>query len=450
MTALTANLKHLYQRRGMWLVYMFLVPFVCVYIVTWYSGGLDEDEDIIEIGFTLVPVLGMVFTALLTSVLNKPMSFCLPAHLQQVRLLWLGIGIVLSTFMAGLFMTAPAGMIVTGFFTSLLLYWLGVALALRYPKASQFIGLWPLFMLWVQEASVLLWIERYAGIWIALGAADTVFMWHWLGRREHHRRLCGAPYVSLFDAYNINRVQRIRQQQAGRKYPGPQKWETRLEPWLLHSISTDRPFSGLLIGRAIYILLGPLLMYWKQAVVIWVLFAVWFCYWGPMGFVVPFCIAFALGQVDLRVYARSVRLLDRRQLFMSSLGGAAVLSASALIIVGALTAITHGITPWMPAFQVFGKSFHFVSLSWPGLMLPVLLIPLSLIVQLFFYRSRRLVLPLVLGAAFGGLFGFVQAVHVNPSWNPGWLSLMAMSLLLWIAFAYALRRVCFKYDLIKP
>lgn len=85
MSILMANLKHLYQRRTLWLVYGFLGLIVFVYI----AAGPD-DPAVGKgqfIGFVLLSfIIGLLAAVLPLEVVTKPFSYCLSGavHLPAI------------------------------------------------------------------------------------------------------------------------------------------------------------------------------------------------------------------------------------------------------------------------------------------------------------------------------------------------------------------------------
>ena len=79
MCVLVANLKHLYQRRGLWLVYAGLG------LIVWFAvekalSAPTEGEGLFG-GLLVGSFLGgLLVAALQMETASKPFSFCLPGH----------------------------------------------------------------------------------------------------------------------------------------------------------------------------------------------------------------------------------------------------------------------------------------------------------------------------------------------------------------------------------
>ncbi|MHC4745508.1 MAG: hypothetical protein ACYS8Z_26640, partial [Planctomycetota bacterium] len=135
MSILTANLKHLYQRRGMWLIYLLFVPMA----FTFLKGPLLEEKpdrgDFV--GFAVLPFfIGFILTLPQMDVFSKPMSYCLPGHRRMFRRYVFGTGIAISVLCSLLFLSHPdlSGwpllfVLCSSFFAGLACYVVGAAAA---------------------------------------------------------------------------------------------------------------------------------------------------------------------------------------------------------------------------------------------------------------------------------------------------------------------------------
>ena len=94
MRILVANLRHLYQRRGLWIVYAGLVLVVVrggvLSSLTTKGRGLFG-------GFLVGSfLLGLLVATLQMETASQPFSFCLPGHRDAVRRLVFLVGLVVS------------------------------------------------------------------------------------------------------------------------------------------------------------------------------------------------------------------------------------------------------------------------------------------------------------------------------------------------------------------
>ena len=150
MSILTINLKHLYQRRGLWLVYVVLGFLVFVSIaVSFKSPAVGQGR---FIGLVVLAfVIGLIAAMLPIEVLNKPFSYCLPGHRKIPKRFIFWVGVVLNLFSSLLFIMYPnlhSGQLVlvvcSAFFAGLFSYLLGVGFAFGVTNSVAFIGFLPL------------------------------------------------------------------------------------------------------------------------------------------------------------------------------------------------------------------------------------------------------------------------------------------------------------------
>ena len=106
MSILTINLRHLYQRRGLWLVYPMLGIFVLVSIGVPLEDPAAGEGRFIGL-IALAFMVGMAVVVLQMEILTKPMAFCLPGHRQTVRKFVFSVGIVTNLVGALLFLFYP-------------------------------------------------------------------------------------------------------------------------------------------------------------------------------------------------------------------------------------------------------------------------------------------------------------------------------------------------------
>jgi uncharacterized membrane protein len=106
MSILTANLKHLYQRRGLWLVYaFFIVPMFLVIIAMLHKP--EAGKGMFTLFLLLAFIIGFITASLSIEVMNKPFSYCLPGHRKTVRQFIFLIGIAVSLLGSPLFLAYP-------------------------------------------------------------------------------------------------------------------------------------------------------------------------------------------------------------------------------------------------------------------------------------------------------------------------------------------------------
>ena len=79
MSVLTVNLKHLYQRRGLWLFYVLVITFAFAGIAMLFDDTKAGEGRFVGL-IVLAFVVGLLLSALPIEVMSKPFSYCLPGH----------------------------------------------------------------------------------------------------------------------------------------------------------------------------------------------------------------------------------------------------------------------------------------------------------------------------------------------------------------------------------
>jgi len=250
MSILTANLKHLYQRRGLWVVYL-LSGFV---VFTFMKDSLVQPKvgegDYIRFA-KLAFFIGCLLTLSQMEVLSKPLSYCLPRHRMVFRRYVFCTAIATSAICSMQFVRYPdlyGGplllVVCSAFFAGLTFYVAGVlpAMAGGLPAMLSMNALVLLFSLARigggkhDDLDVLL--ERIiignGYLVIFVGVLSSIAMWLWLGRAGLARRYCAGAWMSLSDFFNMEKLNRHGKAPAGtrqklfRKHPRP--W---VENWFL-------------------------------------------------------------------------------------------------------------------------------------------------------------------------------------------------------------------------
>jgi len=195
MSILTVNLKHLYQRRGLWLVYVFLgfIIFLCI------AAALDHAVPKGQfMGFVLLSfMIGLLAGVLPLEVVTKPFSYCLPGHRKTVRQFIFLVGTAVNFLGSLLFLMYPglrfwqlALVPCSALFAGLIFYWLGIGYAFAIRTSGAFVGFLPLVIVAggffdfhvIMERAI---VENPAGVILAGVLASAVA--DWLFRRMESR-----------------------------------------------------------------------------------------------------------------------------------------------------------------------------------------------------------------------------------------------------------------------
>jgi hypothetical protein len=197
MDILIANLKQLYQRRGLWAVYACLG--LCGVIPAHRSineSAAGKGEFIA--GLVIEMVVGWIVAEMQMNVLTKPFSFCLPGHRQVVRQVVFLIAVVTSLAGSLMFLAYPGlpdghlwvvlcSAFFAGLATCVVTAWLGFRSG-RSGSAAWLL-LVPLFGSWFFDLHILLEraIVDYPLQVIGVGSLVALVVWISLGDGDFAR-----------------------------------------------------------------------------------------------------------------------------------------------------------------------------------------------------------------------------------------------------------------------
>jgi hypothetical protein len=248
MSILTVNLKHLYQRRGLWLLY------VCAGFFAFLSIVVSFERPVAGAGrFTgfivMALVVGLYLAVLPIEVLSKPFSYCLPGHRKVVGRFIFCAGAAFNFLGSLLFLRYPGLnswqlvlVVCSAFFAGLIFYWLGVGLAFSVRNSGVWIGLLPFVIFGGFFFGLHIVIERVIVgnpfVVILVGVLSSCVAWLWLDNARLARRYCGVPGIGSFGVWNRDKVQKYqkyRQSRAAKKWD---KLKKHPSPWVSPWVET--------------------------------------------------------------------------------------------------------------------------------------------------------------------------------------------------------------------
>ena len=461
MSVLTANLKHLYQRRGLWLVYVVLGFLVFVSIaVSFKSPAVGQGR---FIGLVVLAfVIGLIVAVLPIEVLNKPFSYCLPGHRKVPKRFIFCVGVVVNLFGSRLFIMYPdlhSGKLVlvvcSAFFAGMIFFWLGVGLAFSIRNSGAWIGFLLLVIFGggffglhrVLERAI---VEIPFGV-ILVGILSSIVAWIWLGNAGLARRYCTVPWIGFFDAWNRDKIQRHMQVRAAVKWD---KLKQHPRPWVetlfLGRMNRYDYFStGRYIWGALYKTFGIALSQWKSVFSVLFMAVVIVCFLGYMGpvnmlFIMPGLI---IAQTRLPVYSSMLISGGRNERFHCAVilvVAVALLITVLLTIIAALSVLLATI---MPDITLRGNTFTFHAMNIELFFVPLLMIPIVFTIQLIFYRKPMFMMLLIMLVC---VMLFITSISwhkqlisgINPMFIIGGL------ILCWGTFLLVSRYICMRRSLI--
>ncbi len=465
MGILTINLKHLYQRRGLWLVYVFLGLLVFGSIAaTLNKPGAGKGINII-LGVSAALLAGLVVAVLQVEILAKPFSYCLPGHRKVPRKFIFSAGVVANLLVSLIFVLYPGlgwgqwiPVICSVFFAGLVFYWIGVLSAFGIRNSGVWIGFLPWLIIGGGFFDLHITIERTIvenplGVTL-LGAFSSIAAWIWLGNAGLARRYCGVWWVGFFDSWNRDKLGKYKQLRAANKWDKlknhPNPWVERL--FLGRMNKCDYLGQGRYIWGGLYTTYGIVLSQWKGAllgVFIVLLILCFFCYRGPAAtFMLFFMPGFMIMHMRTPIYSSIPVSGGRNERFYTTMTLVATTAVLITALATIIAALTVALTAIMPDITLRGSTFTFHPAIITLFFVPLLMIPVAFTFQLIFYRKPIfMVLSIMLLFMLLFFIGTILrktlgAAMVNP------ISIVALLVLSWLIFVLVLRRICMRRCLV--
>jgi hypothetical protein len=403
MRILLANLKHLYQRRGLWIVYAGLA------LVVWFWSAFSVTKGQVPFGGFLLGsfLLGVLVATLQMETSSKPLSFCLPGHRRAVRRLVLLVGLVVSFVFL---LVGVALLAVPSFARSLGLsfmpprwlilvlgaYFCASVTAYLLAAGVVFTGMQSALSFMVLVVSMCVMFDVFPPIqypilhWpaavMALALVVGLGSWWWLGRRAWFRRSCATPWIGFFDPWDRSQIQKYRSIYAARVTknipPG-------LDLFFQRAIGTRRPSSpskyawGVLYTTCV--LVGP---QWKWLLTFAVLTVTCTAYFPPMAPGVISVVFFMMtGFVQPPLCTAWLVAGGRKERFFATVALILALGVVSALLVGVLAGLTHLLAPLAPPIRWKGLTLAPHALSFQVLAIPLVLLPVVGLLQTLFYRK---------------------------------------------------------------
>lgn len=445
MSILVANLKHLHQRRELWLVcaLLGLSAFVCTALMLDpRAAGKGAFVCILFLMF----IVGFLVAMLSLEVVAKPFSYCLPGHRKVARMFIVITGAAVSLMGSLLFLVYPGldswqriPVVCSAFCADMLFFYAGVGLAFGIRNPTPFVGFLPvvvfgmgLFELHVALERVI--IENPFAVTL-VGGLCSILVWFCLGSEGWARRYCAVPWIGFLDVWNREKMRKYQTARAAIK------WEKlgghpnqRLERFFLGQMRRSGHFSKRQCAWGTLYTISPVaLLQWKGLALSLLPMAVWA---GYVSRGAPFMVCFVSVMISGLTLARPPvysSLLtgggrrERLWATATTVAAAALLSA-ALIAVTALLSIP--LARVIPEIEFRGLKLVLHPIDLRVLTLPLLVVPIAATLHLIFYR--RLVLLLlslvppfsviaVLTVAYKQLSGVLNPGPIMMLWIPAWL-----------------------------
>jgi len=460
MSILTVNLKHLYQRRGLWLVYLLFGVVAATLIKDPLIRARAGQGDFV--GFAVLPFfIGLLLSLPQIEVLSKPLSYCLPGHRRMFRRYVFCTAMATSCICSMLFLRYPdlhGGPVVlvvcSAFFTGLTFYMAGVTFAMAGMKGAFIFGILPLTVLVGERYELDILLERIiiGNVFsvVLVGILSSIAMWLWLGRQGLARRYCARPWIGFMDIFNMEKVKRYGNARLGTKQgrflKHPRPW---VEKWFLGRMERyDYRGPGRFFWGALYCTSAMGVSRWQIFLLSAPVVTIMFGYIGQaaMFSLIMVLAILAIGR-EPPVYSTMLISGGRRRRYTTTLGLA--VTDAALLCMGALVMCSLSVllTKFMPTFVIEGKTFSFQPIDPRVAVVPLLFLPFASTMQLVFHKMPFLLFGALMLPVYVAMFlAFAWRERVEHLVNP--LSVFSLLVVSWGVFHLTLQHICSKWCLV--
>ncbi len=410
MSTLTIHLKHLYQRRGLWLVYLFLgiYLFACTVSIK-EEGGLAALV-------LLMFLAGLVAGVTALDVVVRPFSFCLPGHGPTMRkyLFVIAVAVNLAAAQAmwlypGLEGLVRLGAVASMFFAGMMVFWAGVSVSFGIRNVGGVVG-WFVFVFFVgQSLGVHVPVERFLIdqplIVSAVGLFVIGWMWRWLGRRDLARRNCNKAWIGFLDAFNRDKVSKFRQARGEKLDKAMRKAAPWVERFFIARIAGGRG-AARCAWACLYATFGPGLALWKRWVPFVAVLALTVGYLGSGAwFMLVFMPAIMLMGLRLPVYSTMLIAAGRRERFVATVVQAVVITVSISAAAVAVAALLIPLSRYVPPIPI--KEGITLTLRPVDLRLsatPLIVMPAAMTLHVLLYRRLPMAFIAMMGLVYVVMF----------------------------------------------
>jgi hypothetical protein len=468
MGILKANLRHLYQRRGLWLAYVFLACFVLVSIMVPRddpTGGQGRFIGLVVLAF----VVGLLAATVQMEILSKPFAFGLPGYRHTVRRFIFSIGVVINMLGCLLFLMypgVPAGyvsvLLASAFCAGLIIYLAGVWVAFGSGQPLAFIGFLVMLFFTSRLLNLHVWLEKTIVEKplpvVSLSLLVAGGMWLYLKADSVSRRNCLRPFFGFDMAFNQERMQRSQRMKGEAYYwrklkDHPRDW---VEIWFLRQMNRHSSDSSVRFAwGSLYTTYAVALSRWKNILFVMLFLSVFLGYTGgrteyrvgPVQtgvFIVPLIL---LMQTRPPLYSAMLIAGGRDQRLISTLVTAVVSWLLVALVFGSVPLISVPLAMVLPDLHYQRLSLEYKAVG-PQILYVLVFLPLVYILQLVFFKK-----PVAMMVAFIAMLYLVMFISLagqRGSSIP--LSLdgaAALALVLWACFAGVLHQIARNRSLVR-
>ena len=465
MTILQANLKHLYQRRGLWFWYLVMLSQFPLVIMPFNQAKNNNYFHYLILSI----YAGMAITGIQNEILSKPFSFCLPGHRAIPRRVIFGFGTIFNGLLGLIFLAHPDVIFPHSLLVAIAFGFTGMSIYLYTsicpPPGT---GQWRKYVvILLASLTVIIYFRLdkilmtlsfdHPLIVIAVNLAICSLIWHHMGRNDLARKYCGKLIKGPFDGFNAKRVEKLRTNQmiknTGKKVTNIQNW---LEQFFLKRMFQNKFLSPnrYLWGR-VYTDLGQLLVFIKPVYLLFSLPVILlsgysFIDYGIMSRVVvliPCAFAFTL---KFPSFPSLLLPGGRREIFYGVLASAFSITLIISIILASLVIISHLIKPFLPPINSEDLHLKYQGLNFEIIYSFLMIIPILFSTSTTLKRNHFLRLIIVIlsveAVIFLPVLSKVFQLKREITFTP--LLVITMIISFWLIFIAVAHRVCMKRSLV--
>ncbi|HUV65550.1 MAG TPA: hypothetical protein VMW24_16755 [Sedimentisphaerales bacterium] len=454
MSILTANLRHFYQRRGLWLFYAFFGFLIFASIQTVAANRKAGQGRFVPFAILMFVLTGLTAASMQIEILNKPFAYCLPGHRRVARYFMLLIGILLSLLYSLLFLEYPGLdswqlplVVLSALFTFLTLYWFGAGmLFLTHGQAHWAVNLalWILFVGAFFKLHIVIenMITKWPLISVVSGILSSIIAWVSLGDERIARRYCDKPLFAFFGLVNRNSQRKWDRARIAAKGDREFRINPRVEEFFLLRLRRSKCASvGKYIWGSLYLVFalplsqGRLWLFWILCILVTLCLL---CYASGGGTIILFLIP-GLMAIHLRLPVYSTLLISggRKERFFSTMVLVITITVLVTAVAATIAAVTIPMASIMPEIPLRGINVSFHAVRLQQLFIPLLILPIAFTLNLVLQRK----------AIFGMLSVILSSMLLSTViMNSVFLTIMIV--FCWITFVGVLNHICSKSPLV--
>jgi hypothetical protein len=459
MNILRANLKHLYQCRGLWFWYAILLCVTPAALMPVWSRGNER-----FVGYVTLSFFGaLITTGLQKELLSKPFSFCLPGHCEIPRRFIFITGGVINmlfglVFLAHTELMFPYVLLVicSGGFMGMIFYLLGVWGMFPMKNTIALIGLLPLvifgggfFELHKPLEAMIIYQPVQT---IIVGLLICCLTWRWLGKEGLARRYCGQMVMGIADNWNMEKFRRYREAKiVSKSAMGKTVFADRLNRFFMTRMKVSGSFTvGQYIWGHVYMVLGrglssTILTPWVVMVPLFLLMG-----YSPVPedgsmanflFIIP---VFGAVHLNLLPYSSILLPAGRSDKYYGAIISGFVISAVATMLLAVVSSLSVPLEPILPDIVLKGYTFGYHAMNVKYCFFTLSLIPLSLIVATLFPRGAIIRTIFVMVVMYAWMFICIFGLFAEKLFESGPSIIAGLIILSWGVFLMVLRHICMR------